>query len=168
MNKKILKIFSNVATICLVVIVLLTIPVAMPKILGWEAYCVLSGSMEPDFGIGSLIYVKHDNYNEVQVGDVITYRLGTDTDAVMTHRVIEIDDENDAFITKGDANDDKDLEPVKFKRLIGKPFLVIPFLGYLYNIYGNFYGRAIMFVVFIIAALVYLGESLVGRKEKEK
>ena len=48
-----------------------------------------------------------------------------------THRVIEIDAENQHFYTKGDANDAADGAPVHFNNLVGKPLFSIPKLGYI-------------------------------------
>lgn len=59
-------------------------------------------------------------------GDVITYMLGSDTTTVMTHRVVEIREAERMFLTKGDANELVDAEPVSFDRLIGKPVFCIP------------------------------------------
>ena len=60
--------------------------------------------------------------------------LGVDEDLnVATHRVIEIDAENQHFYTKGDANNAPDGAPVYFKNLIGRPVFTIPYLGYFSN-----------------------------------
>lgn len=48
-----------------------------------------------------------------------------------THRVIRIDEENQLFYTKGDANKTEDGAPVHFKNLIGTPIFKIPLLGYI-------------------------------------
>lgn len=97
------------------------------RIAGLVPYIVTSGSMSPTFAAGSLIYVKAAAPEEIQVGDPITYRLES---SVVTHRVVGIDAENRLFYTKGDANEEADFSPVSFGRLIGKPALHIPLLGY--------------------------------------
>lgn len=98
------------------------------RILGFTPYAVLSGSMEPAFHVGSLIYVKSVDPEDIKVGDAITFRLsGEDTAA--THRVIEIDRENQCFYTKGDANETPDASPVPYSSVLGRAVFTVPKLG---------------------------------------
>lgn len=85
--------------------------------------------MEPAYPVGSLIYVKQADPDEIGIGDVITYVLPNNTPA--THRVVRIDAENQRFYTKGDANETEDGAPVLFRNLIGTPIFRIPYLGYI-------------------------------------
>lgn len=98
------------------------------RIVGFTPYAVLSGSMEPAFHVGSLIYVKSVDPEDIKVGDAITFRLsGEDTAA--THRVIEIDRENQCFYTKGDANESPDASPVPYSSVLGRAVFTVPKLG---------------------------------------
>ena len=98
------------------------------RIVGFTPYAVLSGSMEPAFHVGSLIYVKSVDPEDIKVGDAITFRLsGEDTAA--THRVIEIDRENQCFYTKGDANETPDASPVPYSSVLGMAVFTVPKLG---------------------------------------
>ena len=72
----------------------------------------------------------------MHVGDPITFVLNEDL-VVATHRVIEIDAENERFYTKGDANESADGSPVHFNNLIGVPVFTIPLLGYVANFVTN-------------------------------
>lgn len=106
------------------------------RLVGLEPYTVLSGSMEPTYPVGSLIYVKSVDPQEVTVGQPITFVLNEDL-VVATHRVVEIDEENQYFYTKGDANESVDGSPVYFKNLIGVPVFSIPYLGYVASYIQN-------------------------------
>ena len=98
------------------------------RIVGFTPYAVLSGSMEPAFHVGSLIYVKSVDPEDIKVGGAITFRLsGEDTAA--THRVIEIDRENQCFYTKGDANETPDASPVPYSSVLGRAVFTVPKLG---------------------------------------
>ena len=98
------------------------------RIVGFTPYAVLSGCMEPAFHVGSLIYVKSVDPEDIKVGDAITFRLsGEDTAA--THRVIEIDRENQCFYTKGDANETPDASPVPYSSVLGRAVFTVPKLG---------------------------------------
>lgn len=125
---KIKKIWDIVSTVLVVIVVLLAILLVGVRLFGLQVYTVISGSMEPEYPVGSLIYVKKVDPTEIKVNDVITFALPNDTPS--THRVIEIDWENQLFYTKGDANEVED-GAVHFNNLIGTPVFTIPFLGFI-------------------------------------
>lgn len=128
MNSTLRKIW-NIATTAIVVIVLLfAVLLVGIRLFGVQVYSVISGSMEPEYPVGSLIYVKEIKPESVEVGDVITYVLADKTPS--THRVVRIDEQNKHFYTKGDANEAEDAAPVHFNNLIGTPVFKIPYLGY--------------------------------------
>ena len=99
------------------------------RMMGLQVFNVISGSMEPTYSIGDLLYVKTVDPDSVKVGDPITFVVNEDL-LVATHRVVAIDSENRLFTTKGDANGSEDVAPVHFNNLIGVPIFAIPFLGY--------------------------------------
>lgn len=123
--KKVWNIFTTVIVVLVVIFAVLLIGV---RLFGVQVYSVISGSMEPEYPVGSLIYVKEVDPSEIKVDDVITYVLPSETPS--THRVVRIDEENQLFYTKGDANETEDGAPVHFKNLIGTPVFKIPYLGY--------------------------------------
>lgn len=126
--KAIKKAWDIITTILVVIVVIFAILLLGVRLFGVQAYSVISGSMEPEYPVGSLIYVKEVDPSEIKVGDVITYVLPNETPS--THRVVRIDEENQHFYTKGDANKTEDGAPVHFKNLIGTPIFKIPYLGY--------------------------------------
>ena len=131
-TQKVKKIWNIVSAIIVVVVVVFTVLLVGVRLFGLHPYTVLSGSMEPAYHTGSLIYVKEVKPDEVEVGQAITFVLNEDL-VVATHRVIEIDEENQRFYTKGDANKSADSSPVHFENLIGVPQFSIPYLGYVAN-----------------------------------
>ncbi len=133
MSKMVKKIFSAVTTVLVVLAVLLAVALVGVRVVGYTPYTILSGSMEPTYHVGSLIYVKQVDPADLRVGDAITFAL--DEDTIATHRIIEIvPDEEDPsvlrFATKGDANDVADGSLVHYKNVIGKPVFTVPYLGY--------------------------------------
>ena len=133
------KVWDISSSILVGVVVLFAVLLIGVRLFGVQVYSVISGSMEPEYPVGSLIYVKEVKPSEVQVGDVITFVLSNKTPA--THRVIAIDKDNQLFYTQGDANYQINEEtgekvymedpPVHFYNLIGKPVFKIPVLGYI-------------------------------------
>ncbi len=136
MSKRVQKVWNAVTTVLMILVVVLALLLVGVRLVGLRPMCVLSGSMEPTYHTGSLIYVKPCAPEDVQVGDPITFVLNEDLD-VVTHRVVSIDAENQHFYTKGDANDAPDGAPVYFKNLIGRPVFTIPYLGYVSHWVSN-------------------------------
>ncbi len=134
------KIWSAVTWVIVVLAILLALLLIGTRLIGITPYAVLSGSMEPTYMTGSLIYVKKVDCSTLTVGDPITFMLNEKT--VATHRIIEIiPDENDPtvfrFFTKGDANENPDGSSVHSNNVIGKPIFTIPYLGYVSNFISN-------------------------------
>lgn len=124
----------NVLTTMVVVLVAaLALLLVGARLLGLQVYTVLSGSMEPTYRVGSVIYVKPVEPEALKAGDVITFLLAEDT--VATHRIVDVvPDEEDPtvlrFRTKGDANASADGALVHCNNVLGMPVVTIPWLGY--------------------------------------
>ena len=136
MRKTIKRIWNWISSILVAAVVLLAVALVGVRIVGLQPYVVLSGSMDPTYPVGSLIYVKSTDYKQLKVGDPITFLVSEDT--VATHRIIEVlPDEDDPntirYFTQGDANDAPDGSSVHYKNIIGKPIFSIPYLGYVSN-----------------------------------
>ena len=123
------KVWSVVSSVLVGIVVLAAVFLLGSRLVGFRIFNIVSGSMEPKYSVGDLIYVKEVDPATVQPGDVITFVLNEDL-VVATHRVTRIDAEKQHFYTKGDANETEDGSPVHFKNLIGVPQFAIPGLGY--------------------------------------
>ena len=86
--KALKTIWNWLSGILVAIVVLLAVALVGVRLIGLHPFVVLSGSMEPEYHVGSLIYVKSVDYKTLQVGDDITYML--DEDTVVTHRIIEV------------------------------------------------------------------------------
>lgn len=124
------KVSSVLGTLLIGAVVLLCLPLTAPRILGYDVYAIVSGSMEPTIPTGSLAYAKQTAPESVEAEDVIVFRGGADGASVITHRVVENQKEDRAFITKGDANEAEDIYPVPYEYLLGRVALSVPALGY--------------------------------------
>lgn len=85
------KIWSLISTLVVIVIVFLAIALVGVRLVGLTPYTVLSGSMEPTYHVGSLIYVKDVEPSEIRVGDPITFVVNEDL-LVATHRVVNVEE----------------------------------------------------------------------------
>ena len=163
-NQKLNKIWSIASTAVVILAVIVAVLLMGLRLFGYQVFNVVSGSMEPTYSVGDLIYVKEVDPELIQVGDPITFVLNEDL-VVATHRVIEIDGENRRFYTKGDANDTADAAPVHYNNLIGVPKLRIPLLGYVSNYIQHPPGSYIAVAIgALLIAAVFLPDLL--KKEK--
>jgi signal peptidase len=163
--KTLWNIFFTLLVVAVVIIAALLVGV---RIIGLRPFTVLSGSMEPVYHVGSLIYVQETEPETIRVGDPITFVLNEDL-VVATHRVVRIDSDNSRFYTKGDANENEDAAPVHFKNLIGKPLFTVPYLGYLANFLETSRGRIIAVTgVVALVILVFLPDMLKSSEKKNK
>ena len=172
MTKIIKTIWNWISGILVAVVVLLAVALVGVRLVGLHPFVVLSGSMMPEYQVGSLIYVKSVDYKTLQVGDDITYML--DEDTVVTHRIIEVlIDEEDPntirYFTQGIANDIPDATSVHYKNIIGSPVFTIPYLGYVSNYIQNPPGMyvAIAAGAFLIL-LVFLPDLFDDDKKKKE
>jgi len=144
------RIWNAVLTLLLVAALFLAAAYTGVRLFGLTPYTVTSGSMEPVYPVGSIIYIKEVAPAQVQVGDAITFHLNGST--VATHQVWAI--EGESFRTQGIANRDEegnilhDAVPVPFEDLIGTPVACLPYLGFLYEAIRTPVG---------MCALVFLG-----------
>ncbi|WP_136585503.1 signal peptidase I [Microbacterium hydrothermale] len=131
---------SALATAVLVVVSTFAfLTVVVPLLLGAQTYTILTGSMRPGMPPGSLIAVKPVAFDEVRVGDVVTYQIRSGDPAVVTHRVVGTTSSTGGdrlLITRGDANDLDD-PPVQREQLRGSVVLAIPYFGYPAALFGG-------------------------------
>lgn len=173
------KIWNWLTTILITIVVILAILLVGVRVAGIQVYTVLSGSMEPTYHVGSLIYVRPVDPFKLEAGDPITFML--DADTVATHRIVEVvPDENDSsvvrFRTKGDANDAVDGSLVHYKNVLGKPIATIPNLGYFANYIqhppGSYLaisaGAILVLMVFIPDLFSSEGEQKKETKKRKK
>ena len=168
MPKKLKKIWDTVTTALVVLVVVFAVFLMGSRLVGLQVFNVISGSMEPTYSVGDLLYVKTVDPDSVRVGDPITFVLNEDL-VVATHRVVDIDAENRQFTTKGDANKSEDAAPVHFNNLIGVPVFAVPLLGYVSAYIQSPPGMyvAIGLGVALLAA-VFLPDLLTKKEKKEE
>ena len=163
---KIRKIWNVISTFFVVLVVCFAVFLMGSRLMGYRVFNVISGSMEPTYSVGDLIYVKEVNPYDIEEGTAITFVLNEDL-VVATHRVVEVDTGNQYFYTKGDANDTADSSPVHFNNVIGVPQFSIPCLGYVSDFIQNPPGMYITLAVgAVLIAAVFLPD-IIGKKNKE-
>ena len=146
---------------------ILTALFTIPSLFGYMPYVVLSGSMEPVYPVGSLIYVAPVDANSLKPGDAITFDRN---DAVVTHQVYEVNADSKTVMTQGVANVDSDgsimhdVEPVSFSQVLGTPVFCIPYLGYV-NVFCTTM-PGILIVALVALALIAASYATSGMRRK--
>lgn len=171
MKTTIKKIGNVVTTVLVVAVVLLAIALAGVRLFGLQVYTVLSGSMEPAYHVGALLYDKKVDPAQLRPGDVITFML--DEDTIVTHRIVEVvPDEEDPsvirFRTKGDANAAEDGSLVHYKNVLGTPVFTIPKLGYFANFVQQPPGLYVAIAFGAVLVLLAFLPDLLGDDKKKK
>ncbi len=167
MDKTLKKIWNIVSTTLVVVMVLCAVFLMGSRLMGYQVFNVISGSMAPKYNVGDLLYVKKVDVNTIKVGDAITFVLNEDL-VVATHTVVRIDVENKHFYTKGDANETEDAAPVHFNNVIGVPQFKVPKLGYVSDYIQHPPGMYIVIAAGVVLILaVFLPDFIGGKKKVE-
>ena len=164
--KTITKVIYNIIFVLLLVsasFILLTTYNVIP---GFNFYVVMSGSMEPEIHIGSVVGIKEQE--EYKEGDVVTVKMPYTQNETYTHRIIEVrepekSNEDTTFITKGDANETADGDPVFQDQILGKVFVSIPLIGYLVS----FAKKPMGFILLVILPTVIIAASEINSIKEE-
>jgi signal peptidase len=164
-GKKVLKIMSNLLSSMLLVVLMVTLFMVVitkatgneASLFGYQIKTVLSGSMEPSFETGSIIAIKTGgDMTRFQEGDIITFQA--EEDILVTHRVIEVNNQGQEYITKGDANDGADMHPALSENIVGEyTGFTIPYAGYVMNFASTSEGAALLLIV---PGIFFIGYSV--------
>lgn len=156
---KIIKIILNTITTIIILSGVLFVGLFL---YGIQPYVVESGSMEPEIKTGSVCFVnKNAKYEEIQVGDIIAFKL--DSGAFATHRVNNITSEG--IETKGDANSTVDNVITTRANFVGKNIFSIPKAGFIVKGIQTPRGKVILGTVIIVLLLAAI---LIGTPSKKK
>lgn len=147
-------------------------PEKVPMVFNTAPLVVVSDSMTIDekrntgaFNKNDLIIVKKVDPATLKKGDIITYMA--DDKEVITHRIIDViqtDDGNTVFETKGDASPGIDINKVRYDQVVGIYKTRIPKLGGVATFLQKPTG---IIVVLGIPLLIFFGVDLI-LKNKEK
>lgn len=114
--------------------------VAIPLASGSQTYTVLTSSMAPKYAPGTFLVVRPTPFNELRVGDVITYQIESGKPAVISHRIVSVGASQSGervLTTQGDNNSLQDAVPVQAVQVRGKLFYAVPHVGWIANAIGQ-------------------------------
>jgi signal peptidase len=165
------------STIGLIAVVTIAGLMLLPALLGYERYVIVSGSMEPAIGTGSVVYDKPVPVEQLAIGDVITFVPPPEfgVEQPVTHRIHAIEETAPGdevggeevpagtrqFRTKGDANDDPD----PWKMVPDGPEQArvehhVEYLGYIYGALSNRWVQLLVIGLPALLLVVVLARAL--------
>ena len=170
MDTKKIRLLKNLSTGLVIVSMIFAFLIAGIRIFGVQVYGVLTGSMEPTYPTGSLIYVRRVDADDLRVNDVITFSMSANV--IATHRIVEIvpDESNPSIVryrTKGDANNDVDASLVNASNIIGKVMFSVPQMGYVANFIQHPPGIYVAILICgLMVAFVFYTDALENRQKE--
>lgn len=160
------KICNILSTIVLILLLGVAATILAPMLLGYKEMAVLSGSMEPNIPVGSIVYVKPMEASQLEAGDVCTYMLADGSNYV-THRVVSVDLESQTLITQGDANEVPDGD-VAFSQVLGEAQFHLPYLGFITINAKTPKGILAICGVLVVVILINFIPAIIDADEEEK
>ena len=144
----------------------------------YNAYVVLTGSMEPEIMTRDVVVTKKREPKEYEVGDIITF-LSSDSrlsNIIVTHRIVNkyYDSATGkySYRTKGDANNTEDMALAEDYNIIGEVIFKIPKLGHIQEILATKGGLIIIILIPCLAILSYdivkLGKNIRKKMKKKE
>lgn len=141
----------------------------VPDLFGYKILQVMSGSMSGEFETGDTILIKKiDDESNLKIGDVVTYRIKTNT--LVTHRIINITrtGESLSYTTKGDANNTEDMEKVTFSAIEGIYVKKLRLISNLIKFMQKTYGMVIIFILPIVMIICVVNSEKVKEEKRNK
>lgn len=163
-GKVIPALFNLVGTLILLSVVASGLILTVPRLMGYEIYNIVSGSMEPEIPVGSVIYVKAEQASEIEAEEIIAFQS---ENSVVCHRVVENHVVEGEFVTKGDANAEEDLSEVPYEQLIGRVTHHYPMLGELMVLYTSGVGKAYIICFALCGAMMNIVAARIRERHRD-
>ena len=147
-------------------VILLCSLLVLPGMTGFHMYNVLSGSMEPAIPVGSLLYVRSGDPEQVEDEDIIAFYGSLEDSGIITHHVVKNNVVSGTFTTKGDANDKEDPTPVSYDNYIGRVTLSVPYVGRVLTIMTSLEGKIAAACIVGLGVILNVIGGRIGNKEE--
>lgn len=162
------KVCSAAAALLMIGLLACALPLAVPRLLGFQVYSVLTTSMTPALPAGSAVYVKECDPAELAPGEIVTYSKGAGSVVTETHRVVSNDPAGQRLVTKGDANAAADNYPVLYSQVLGVVTFSVPCLGAVAAALQSPGGAVVCIVIFALAFLLWTLADKFKKRESYK
>lgn len=171
-TKECIKILKKMAKIIEVILITIIIFISLiiiiqrfsnneKSFLGYRIFRVETGSMVPKYLVGDVILVKDQKFEQLKIGDDLTYNglSGNVAGKIITHQIIDIEIVNGKKIihTKGIANSQEDPEIFE-EQIIGKVITKMNILTVITKCLNNKY---IFYFLGIVPLTIYIFFSVI-------
>ena len=146
-----MKIYGMFIKIIIGLFVIFTLFILCMYFTGNEPAIIVTGSMRPKMGPGSIVFIDKDypfeNFNK---GDILVY---ISKDKKVVHRVVEVTE--NGYRTKGDANPNVDVKEITKDIYYGKCALYIPYAGMIIMAFQSSYGKVCLIILLVLLFATY-------------
>ena len=121
-----IKVLKKILNVIFIILIIILAGYFILRLTGrLEIYNVKTGSMEDNIHVNDYILIyKKDDY---EIGDIVTFKKDN---YLVTHRIIR--EENNKFVTKGDANNTED-DAISLGQIVGKVIIIGGVLNFIVN-----------------------------------
>ena len=138
---------------------------------GYRVFMVASGSMEPEYVVGDVLFSKQESESNINVGDNVTYKgeKGNLKGMIITHKVIEKSEKDGKthYVTKGLANNASDPE-ITYDQIYGKvayKTVVLSLIGRLMSKPWSYY--VLCTIVALIVSIEAVSNIFASKREED-
>ena len=165
------QILVIIAFILMAVIILQRVSNSNQSIGGYRIFRVVTGSMEPEYGIGEVVISKEVNPKDIKVGDDIVYlgKIGEYAGKIIMHNVVGINtDENGNLIfhARGLQSNSAEDPNIQADQIYGVVKFKSNILTVLYNLATNIY--TVFFIIIILVLNVFIAFNTPRKTKKKK
>ena len=159
--------WSFFTTFVISVIAICAVGLVVLHFTGVEFFTVESASMTPKYPKDALVFVKDVPPESIKVGDVVTYVLNKNG-VLVTHRVVSVDNNEETFTTKGDANDSEDPKPVLWGNVVGKVVFGVPKIGAVFRLFSGKDAKIYLVAVIVVLGIISVAGDIAEKRRKKK
>ena len=157
-----MKIYGMFIKFIILLFIVFTVFVLGMYLCGKEPAIIVTGSMKPKLGPGTICFIdKEYPFKEFKVGDILVYMS---KDKKVVHRVVEVT--KDGYRTKGDANEKVDVKEITEDIYYGKCIFYIPYAGSVVMAFQSTYGKIALVLILVLLFATYCVLSAMDKRIK--
>lgn len=142
------------------------------SILGYRVFTIATGSMDPLYAIDDVILVKDVSFDDLKIGDDITYRgeVSDFAGKIVTHRIISINKDENKLTTKGIAasviTEDPEISSSQVLGKVSRKLIIFSFLtGLARNKVGFYF---LIFVPLVVVVFLEIADVVTAARSDDE
>ena len=156
----------RIAAVAMAVVTLVLVAaVALSPLTGIRLLSVESASMSPAIAVGDVAVAVPGEPSGIREGDIVSF---VSRGGIVTHRVVANRTSLGELATKGDANEQPDIEPVPYANVIGSVSLVVPQAQPVTEALSTPVGKVYVAVAALCAVLLWVRGGQLAKRIRER